>query len=105
MKTKKPFIPREEFSTIRQSIITLLEHHTLSAQEISVAVRIPEKEVISHLEHIRTATHKNDRHLLITPAVCKKCGFIFKKRERLTRPGKCPLCHNEQIAVPLYGIC
>jgi hypothetical protein len=105
MKANRPIIPREESVTIRRSIMKLLEHHTLSAKEISMAVRIPEKEVISHLEHIRTSTHNNDRHLLITPAVCKKCGFTFKKRERLTRPGKCPVCNNEQIAEPLYGIC
>ena len=104
MKDKKPFIPREEYSTIRQTITTLLEHHTLSARDISAAVRIPEREVIGHLEHIRTTILKIGLHLLITPAVCKKCGFSFRKRERLSRPGKCPVCHNEQLAEPRYGI-
>ncbi len=104
MKVKKPVIPREEHSTIRQTIMTLLEHHTLSARDISAAVRIPEREVISHLEHIRASTLKIGGHLQIIPAVCKKCGFSFSKRERLSRPGKCPVCHNEQLAEPLYGI-
>ena len=104
-KAKKPLIPREEISTIRQSIMSLLEQKTLSAKEISAAVRIPEKEVIGHLEHIREATHNSGRRLLITPAACKKCGFSFKKRGRLSKPGKCPVCQNEQIAAPLYYIC
>jgi predicted Zn-ribbon and HTH transcriptional regulator len=104
MKVKGPFIPREEHSTVRQAIMTLLEQHTLSAREISAAVRIPEKEVLDHLEHIRAATHKSGQQLLLTPAACKKCGFAFRKRERLTRPGKCPVCRSEQIAEPLYGI-
>ena len=104
MKTKGPFIPREEFATVRQAIITLLKEHTLSAREISAEVRIPEKEVLYHLEHIRKAIHKNERHLVVTPAVCRKCGFTFKKRERLSRPGRCPVCRNEQIAEPTYGI-
>jgi predicted Zn-ribbon and HTH transcriptional regulator len=104
MKDKKPVIPREEHSTIRQTIMTLLEHHTLSARDISAAVRIPEREVIGHLEHIRASTLKIGRHLQIIPAVCKKCGFSFSKRERLSRPGKCPICHNEQLAEPLYCI-
>lgn len=104
MKDKKPVIPREEHSTIRQTIVTLLEHHTLSARDISAAVRIPEREVIDHLEHIRASTLNIGRHLQITPAICKKCGFSFSKRERLSRPGRCPLCHNEQLAEPLYGI-
>jgi transcriptional regulator len=104
MKVKGPFIPREEHATVRQAITTLLERHTLSAREISAAVRIPEREVLDHLEHIRAATHKSGQQLLLTPAVCKKCGFAFRKRERLTRPGKCPVCRSEQIAEPLYGM-
>ena len=104
MKTKGPFIPREEYATVRQAIKTLLERRTLSARDISAIVRIPEKEVLDHLEHIRIASHKDVQHLLLTPALCKKCGFTFRKRERLARPGKCPLCRNEQIAEPLYCI-
>jgi len=87
-----------------QAIKTLIERRTLSARDISSIVRIPEKEVLDHLEHIRIASHKDGQHLLLTPALCKKCGFIFRKRERLARPGKCPVCRNEQIAEPLYSI-
>ena len=104
MKTKGPFIPREEYTTIRQAIKTLLERSSLSARDISAIVRIPEKEVLDHLKHIRIASHREREHLLLTPALCKKCGFSFKKRERLARPGKCPVCRNEQIAEPLYCI-
>jgi predicted Zn-ribbon and HTH transcriptional regulator len=84
--------------------MTPLEYHTISAREISAAVRIPEREVIGHLVHIRATTLKIGRHLPITPTVCKKCGFPFKKRERFFRPGKCPVCHNEHLAEPLYCI-
>ncbi len=104
MKAKKPNIPRVEFTTVRQAIMALLESQFLSAREISAAVHIPEKEVAGHLEHIRAALRKEGRRLSLTAAVCMKCGFAFRKRDRLTRPGKCPVCRNEQIADPLYGI-
>lgn len=104
MKTKAPFIPREEYSTVRRAILSILAVHTLSARELSAEVRVPEKEVVEHLEHIRTACHHGSRPLQVVPAVCKKCGFIFRKRERLARPGRCPLCRNEQIAEPLYTL-
>lgn len=104
MKSKGPYIPREEHVTVRQAIKTLLERYSLSAREISAIARIPEKEALDHLAHIRTASDKDGQHLLLTPAVCRKCGFAFKKRERLTRPGKCPVCRNEHIAEPLYTI-
>jgi predicted Zn-ribbon and HTH transcriptional regulator len=72
MKTKGPFIPREEYATVRQAIITLLKQRTLSAREISAEVRIPEKEVLYHLAHIREALRKHERHLVMTPALCRK---------------------------------
>jgi len=104
MKAKKTSIPREECTTIRQTLIALLGQHPLSIRELSTAAHIPEKEVVIHLEHIRVAARKGDRRLHLTPAVCLKCGFVFNKRERLTKPGKCPVCRNEQITGPLYGL-
>jgi predicted Zn-ribbon and HTH transcriptional regulator len=95
MNTKGHFIPREEYVTVRQAIMTLLKQRTLSAREISAEVRIPGKEVLYHLEHIREAVRKHERHLVMTPAVCRECGFNFKKRERLTRPVRCPVCRND----------
>ena len=103
-RPKKPFIPKEQHDTLRHEIVALLEEKTLSARDISGEVRIAEKEVLEHLEHIRTALHKSGGRLLITPAVCRKCGFQFKKRERLNKPGKCPVCQGEQIDPPLFAI-
>jgi hypothetical protein len=33
-----------------------------------------------------------------------KCGFIFRKRDRLKKPGRCPVCHGEHIQDPLFSI-
>jgi hypothetical protein len=40
----------------------------------------------------------------VTPAECRKCGFVFQKREKLKKPGKCPICRSESIEEPLFGI-
>lgn len=105
MRTKsgKPLIPAERHDTVRQEIVSLLAQQTLSAKEISPQVRISEKEVYSHLEHIQR-TLKKEQKLIITPAECRKCGFVFKKRDRLKKPGKCPVCHGELIQEPLFFI-
>lgn len=100
---KKPFIPVERLETVRQKIISVLEGQTLSAKEISAEVSAPEKQVYEHLGHIRQ-TIKKEYKLIITPAECRKCGFVFKKRERLKKPGKCPLCRSESIQEPLFSI-
>ncbi|HBR22176.1 MAG TPA: transcriptional regulator [Nitrospiraceae bacterium] len=103
-KHKEPPVPVERHETVRQGIISILEGQTLSAKEISGSVSIPEKEVYEHLEHIRMTVDARDGHLVITPAECAKCGFIFRKRERLKKPGKCPICRGESIHEPLFLI-
>ncbi len=101
---KKPFIPAERHETVRQEIMDNIRGRTLSAKDISVLVRIPEKEVCGHLEHIRMSMGRGGHELLVTPAQCRKCGFEFKKRDRLTKPGKCPVCRSEAIEEPLFSI-
>lgn len=103
-KPKEPFIPAERHETIRKEILALLLEQTLSAKDISAEVHISEKDVYEHLEHIGRSTHKTGHHLTVIPAECLKCGFVFKKRERLKKPGRCPICHGEKIQEPLFSI-
>ena len=93
-----------DHDTVRQSIIHALEAGLLSALDVSGMVRIPEKEVAGHLEHIRTSLHRSGRTFVVQPAEWVKCGFVFEKRERFTRPGKCPVCRSESIHAPLFSI-
>jgi transcriptional regulator len=104
IKLKKLFVPQEKHETFRQEIISVLTGRTLSAREISAEVGISEKEVVDHLGHIRIAVRKSRERLMIIPAECKKCGFRFKKRERLNKPGKCPICRSQQIQAPRFSI-
>jgi len=104
IKPKEPFVPQEKHNTFRQEIISVLKGRTLSPRDISAEVGISEKEVVGHLDHIRIAVRKSRERLKIIPAECKKCGFRFKKRERLTKPGKCPICRSQQIQEPLFSI-
>jgi len=104
IKPKAPFVPVERHDTVRKEIIAALEGRTLSAKEISGEVRISEKEVYDHLEHIRLTMTEKGRRLIINPAECGKCGFVFKKRERLKKPGRCPVCRAETIHEPLFSV-
>ncbi|MEW6109357.1 MAG: transcriptional regulator [Nitrospirota bacterium] len=102
-RSKQPSIPPERHGTIRQEIISLLENTTLSARDISSSVGISEKEVYEHLDHIQKTLSKKELHLAVIPAECIKCGFVFRKREKLKKPGKCPVCRGEQIQEPLFS--
>lgn len=100
-KAKEPAVPAERHETVRHSIITLLEDQTFSAKEISSDVRVSEKDVYEHLEHIQK---KKTVSLAVSPAECKKCGYQFINRERLRKPGRCPECKRESIQEPLFSI-
>ena len=97
-------MPVERQETIRQKIISLLEGRNLSAKEISADVMASEREVYEHLEHVQRTINKKEHNFIITPAECKKCGFVFRKRDRLKKPGKCPVCRSELIEEPLFSV-
>lgn len=103
-RPNKPFVPDERQETLRKNIISILEERTLSAKEISGTVRIPEKAVYDHLQHIQKTLSRRGLRLTIIPSECKKCGFVFEKREKLRKPGKCPECRNEAITEPVFSI-
>jgi predicted Zn-ribbon and HTH transcriptional regulator len=100
--------------TVRQRIITLLEDQgpgnhgpgggPLSALEISGYVGVAEKEVYEHLVHIQRSVNKSGDRFKTIPAECRQCGFVFRKRERLKKPGRCPVCRSESIQEPLFSI-
>ena len=89
--------------TLRQSIIFVLKEQTVTAKEISQAVGIREKEVYEHLAHIAQSRSLGGKFILI-PSTCKDCGFVFRKRDRLTPPGRCFLCRSESITPPRFLI-
>ena len=89
--------------TQRQMIKELLLEGVFSSLEISQRLSLPEKEVLDHLVHIAQAPGPGCR-FRTTPAVCNNCGFAFKKRERLTTPSRCPLCHHESIRRPRFAL-
>ena len=90
--------------TIRQMIIELLLEGPVTTRDISSYASIPEKEVFPHLEHIRKSLHHGKQRLSIEPAACRSCGFVFDKRERFSKPGRCPSCRGSFIDEPLFMI-
>ncbi len=104
IKSKEPVVPPSSHDTVRQGIIQELEKKFCSAKDLSAAVKIPEREVYGHLEHIQKTLASLDRRLLIRPAECKKCGFSFSKRARMKKPGRCPVCRGESIKEPLFAV-
>jgi transcriptional regulator len=104
IRSREPSIPEERSETVRREIAAILKGPALSAKEISAQVRLSEKEVYDHLEHIRRTLNKKDCRFIVRPAECIKCGFVFRKREKLKKPGRCPVCKGELIREQLFNI-
>ncbi|MGM0577802.1 MAG: transcriptional regulator [Myxococcota bacterium] len=97
--------PRERTRTVRQAILDRLRGEgPLSALDVSQVVRIPEKDVASHLEHLDRSLKNTGERLVVEPAECLACGFVFRERARLTTPGSCPRCRQERIAPPVFRV-
>ncbi|MEW6673402.1 MAG: transcriptional regulator [Thermodesulfobacteriota bacterium] len=90
--------------TIRQQMIDLLSREAWGARDLSRALGISEKEVYDHLPHIQRTVTSGGRRFQVAPAACLSCGYIFNKRSRLTRPGRCVRCKGERISEPLFQI-
>ena len=88
--------------TLRKKIAEALGGESLDLREISKLFGIKEKEVLDHLMHIEKSEHH--RGFTMEPASCQQCGFSFKKRTRLSTPGRCPLCKSEHIFPPRFKI-
>lgn len=98
-KEKPPAAPPERIQTIRRQIIDYLSGAPVSIGMLSVEVGLSEKQLYGHLESLRKQVK-----LSIEPARCGKCGFEFKDRRRIRKPGKCPRCKSTYLQEPLYSL-
>ncbi len=90
--------------TIRQQLIFLLEQGEMSARDISQELKIQEKEVYEHLVHIKRTLKSRKKTLHVDPFYCLICDYVFKDRQRMTKPGRCPKCKKSHIQGAMYRI-
>jgi predicted Zn-ribbon and HTH transcriptional regulator len=91
--------------TSRQRIKDLLFVTPLSARRIAEIVGMSERQVEDHLSHIvKSVAQDRTLKFVLDPPACKDCEFVFRNRERLTRPSRCPQCRSEAITEPRYSI-
>ncbi|MDZ7759070.1 MAG: hypothetical protein U5L00_02275 [Desulfovermiculus sp.] len=92
--------------TLRQSIITCMESsgRPLGYRDLSIMLGISEKDLPAHIPHVAKSLRTQGRRLVIFPSTCKRCGYEFAKRQKVTQPSRCPKCKSERIDPPLFTI-
>ena len=74
-----------------------------SASSLARELGLRRGDVEEELRHaIRSARAAGER-VVVTPARCKQCGFVFDE-QKLSKPGKCPECRGTRIFEPQVSI-
>lgn len=100
----------EDFLTTREKIYEILKKSSepLSIEDIILVLRLSPRDygkVVEDLEHLRISVKKRSNgieEIVIIPAYCSNCGYIFKKREKIKKPSKCPKCYSSRIKGPWF---
>ncbi len=87
-------------TTRRKSIQALLENSEtpLTVQEICTRLDIKTRNVVyEDLEHIARSVRSEGKRLIIKPARCGRCDYVFRGRRTIRRPSRCPKCKSEWL--------
>jgi predicted Zn-ribbon and HTH transcriptional regulator len=94
-------------STRREEITKQLEEaeYPLTAQDLCEILGLKKRSIIyEDIDHIARSVKNRGKQVIVSPARCGKCQFIFKKMKSSKAPTKCPKCRSEWIIAPGYLI-
>lgn len=87
--------------TRRAQLVELLQLGERTPHMLAVDMEMKVKDVLEDLAHVRKSLGPR---LLVKPAECAACGFVFRKRDRLGTPSRCPQCRSERIDGPWLSV-
>lgn len=90
--------------SLRQELIALLRAAPMDLRDLATALDIQEADAADHLQHVARSLRAQGVRLQTAPAYCRLCDYEFRKRERFTRPGRCPRCKGGRIQGAVYRI-
>ena len=71
-------------------------------QVLGIRGRGSKKLILEDLKAIQKSLRRVGKVLLVKPAECRKCGFVF--RPEINIPSRCPRCKSEWIEEPRFMI-
>ncbi|MHA1821783.1 MAG: hypothetical protein ACTSU2_14115 [Promethearchaeota archaeon] len=97
---------QEQWLTRREKILNYLEEskRPLDLHELYIELEYNSKrDLLNDIKSLEMSLKRKGRKLLLIPARCAYCGFIFRGRkgnEGFSIPSKCPKCKHENIVWP-----
>lgn len=87
----------------RRDLIPMLLDRELTVTEISRLADQKGKETSEDLQHLIKSLRHTEYQPVVTPAQCRKCGFVFGT-DKLRKPSKCPKCSATWLTEPRIKI-
>jgi predicted Zn-ribbon and HTH transcriptional regulator len=82
--------------SFRRDLVQMLASQPRSVSSIARELRLDRGDVEDHLRHAIRSARAAGHHVIVEPARCKQCGFVFGE-DKLGKPGKCPECRGSRI--------
>jgi predicted Zn-ribbon and HTH transcriptional regulator len=82
--------------TFRKALIDILTAQPRSVSSIARELGLKRGEVEDDLRHAIRSARAAGMRVLIEPARCRACGFVFGE-EKLSKPSKCPQCRGTRL--------
>jgi transcriptional regulator len=101
---KPPSVPPARGATVREALRVALAEGPATAHDLSERVGVRERDIAEHLEHLARSLAARAERLVVEPAACLRCGYVFRGRVRLTRPSACPRCRSTRIDPPVFRV-
>jgi len=79
--------------TFRKDLLRILTTQPRSVSSIARELGLKRADVEDDLRHMIRSARAAGHRVVIEPARCRACGFIFGD-DKLSKPGKCPQCRS-----------
>ena len=86
-------------SMYRKDLIEPLLDRAWSLRELAEQLDMTQQDVEDDVHHLLRSLKHAGYRVLVEPASCRHCGFVFHK-DKLRKPGKCPRCRHTWILEP-----
>ena len=87
----------------RKQLIDLLSHEPRSISSLARELGARRGDVEDDLRHAIRSARAQGHHVLVIPARCKSCGFVFGE-DKLSKPSRCPACKGTRLFEPMLQI-
>lgn len=96
--------PSEHKQTWRDALYFALREGPETIRELSIRLGASQKDLLEHLAHLERSLGRTGEHLVVDPARCLACNYVFADRTRLAKPGRCPSCKGTRITLPRFSL-